>query len=140
MTEFTSDIKTISHNDADVFRVLSDLSKLDLVKDNLPEDKIKDFKFDSDSCSFRVEPVGEVRFKIIEREPNKLVKFQSENLPFDVFLWIQLVQKAEKDTKMKMTLRADLNPFIKGMVSKPLKEGLEKISSLIASLPYDKIG
>lgn len=139
MTEFTSDVKTISHNDADVFRVLSDLSKLDLIKDQIPEDKIKDFKFDSDSCSFRVDPIGEVRFNVVEREPNKLVKFKSENLPFDVFLWIQLVQKAEKDTKMKITLRADLNPFIKGMVSKPLKEGLSKISDVIASLPYDQI-
>lgn len=140
MTEFTSDIKTISHDDVDVFRVLSDLSKLELVKDQIPEDKIKDFKFDSNSCSFRVDPIGEVRFNVIEREPNKLVKFKSEKLPFDVFLWIQLVQKADKDTKMKMTLRADLSPLIKGMVSKPLKEGLEKISDIIASLPYDKIG
>lgn len=140
MTEFTSDIKTISHDDVDVFRVLSDLSKLELVKDQIPEDKIKDFKFDSNSCSFRVDPIGEVRFNVVEREPNKLVKFKSEKLPFDVFLWIQLVQKADKDTKMKMTLRADLSPLIKGMVSKPLKEGLEKISDIIASLPYDKIG
>lgn len=139
MTEFTSDIKTIFHNDVDIFRVLSDLSKLDLIKDQIPEDKIKDFRFDSDSCSFRVDPVGEVRFRVIEREPSKLVKFKSENLPFDVFLWIQLVQKAEKDTKMKITLRANLNPFIKGMVSKPLEEGLAKISDVIASLPYDKI-
>ena len=139
MTEFTSDVKTISHSDADVFRVLSDLSKLELVKDQIPDDKIKDFKFDSDSCSFRVDPVGEIRFQVIEREPNKLVKFKSENLPFEIFLWIQLVPKAEKDTKMKMTVRADLNPFIKGMVSKPLKDGLDKISTLIATLPYDKI-
>lgn len=139
MTEFTSDIKTIFHNDVDIFRVLSDLSKLDLIKEQIPEDKIKDFRFDSDSCSFRVDPVGEVRFRVIEREPSKLVKFKSENLPFDVFLWIQLVQKAEKDTKMKITLRANLNPFIKGMVSKPLEEGLAKISDVIASLPYDKI-
>jgi hypothetical protein len=40
---------------------------------------------------------------------------------------------------MKITLRADLNPFIKGMVSKPLQEGLEKIADMIAELPYDKI-
>lgn len=139
MTEFTSDIKTIFHNDVDIFRVLSDLSKLDLIKEQIPEDKIRDFRFDSDSCSFRVDPVGEVWFRVIEREPSKLVKFKSENLPFDVFLWIQLVQKAEKDTKMKITLRANLNPFIKGMVSKPLEEGLAKISDVIASLPYDKI-
>lgn len=139
MTEFISDVKTIPHNEEDIFRVLSDLSKLDLIKDRIPGDKIKDFRFDSDSCSFCVDPVGEARFRVVEREPCKLVKFKSENLPFDVFLWIQLVRKAEKDTKMKITFRADLNPFIKGMVSKTLKEGLEKISDMIASLPYDRI-
>lgn len=139
MTEFTSDIKTISHNDGEIFRVLADLSKLDSIKDQIPEDKIKELTFDGDSCSFRVSPVGEVRFKVVEREPNKLVKFKSENLPFDVFLWIQLTRKAEKDTAMKMTLRAALNPLIKSMVSQPLQDGLDKISDLIASLPYDTI-
>lgn len=139
MTEFTSDIKTIPHNDLEIFRVLADLSKLDHLKDRIPEDKIRDLKYDSDSVSFRVDPVGEVRFNIIEREANKLIKFKSENLPFETFLWIQLVQKAENDTKMKITLRADLNPLIKGMVSKPLKEGMGKIADLLAALPYDQI-
>jgi hypothetical protein len=85
MTEFTSDVKTIFHNDEVVFHVLSDLSKLELIKDQIPADKIRDFAFDSDSCSFRVDPVGEVKFRIVDREPNKLVKFKSENLPFEVF-------------------------------------------------------
>lgn len=139
MTEFVSEIKTIPHNDGDVFRVLSDLSKLELVKDKVPQDKIKDFKFDSDSCSFNVSPVGEVRFEVIEREPNKLVKFKSANLPFETFLWIQLVSKDENDTKLKITVRSKINPLMKGMVSKPLQEGIDKIASLIASLPYDTI-
>lgn len=139
MTEFTSDIKKIPHNDEAVFRVLSDLSKLDLVKDKIPQDKIQDFKFDSDSCSFNVSPVGEVRFRVVEREPNKLVKFQSENLPFDTTLWIQLVQKSENDTRMKITVRSKINALMKGMVSKPLQEGIDKISDLIAGLPYDQI-
>ncbi len=139
MTEFTSDIKTIPHNDAEIFRVLSDLSKLDLIKDKIPEDKIKDFKFDSDSCSFNISPIGEVRFKVVEREPNKLVKFQSENLPFETFLWIQLVQKETYNTKMKITVHSKINTLMKGMVSKPLQEGINKISDLIANLPYDQI-
>lgn len=139
MTEFVSDIKTIPHNDEDIFRVLSDLSKLELVKDKVPQDKIKDFRFDTDSCTFSISPVGEVTFRIVEREPNKTVKFQSENLPFDTYLWIQLVQKAEKDTKMKITIRSKINALMKGMVSKPLQEGIDKISDMIASLPYDQI-
>lgn len=139
MTEFVSDVKTIAHSDADVYRVLSDLSKLALIKDQLPEDKIKDFTYDKDSCSFRVDPIGAVKFTIVEREPNKLVKFKSENLPFDVFLWIQLMEKAATDTKMRITLKADLNPFIKPMVDKPMKEAVDKVSDVLAQLPYDQL-
>lgn len=139
MTEFVSDVKTISHSDAEVFRVLSDMSKLELVKDRIPEDKIKEFTFDADSVSFKVDPIGQVKFLVVEREPNKLVKFKSENLPFDVFLWIQLVGKQETETKMRLTVKADINPFMKGMVTKPMKEAVAKISDMIADLPYDKI-
>ena len=139
MTEFTSEVRTIPHNDADVFRVLSDFRKLELVKDKIPEDKLKDFLFDQDSVSFRVDPVGKVTFHVLEREPNKLVKFKSERLPFDLFLWIQLVSKAEKDTRLRMTVKADLNPFIRGMVEKPMKEAVDKISDILAQLPYDQI-
>lgn len=139
MTEFIGEVKTIPHNDADVFRVLSDLRKIGLIKDKIPEDKIKDFSFDEDSVSFRVDPVGMVTFLVVEREPNKLVKFRSDRLPFDIFLWIQLVGKAERDTRLRMTVKADLNPLIRGMVEKPMKEAVNKISDMLAQLPYDQI-
>lgn len=139
MTEFVSDVKAIPHGEADVFRVLSDMGKLELLKDRIPKDKIKEFTFDADSVSFRVDLVGQVKFQVVEREPAKLVKFKSENLPFDVFLWIQLVPKAENDTRMRLTVRADLNPFIKSMVAKPMREAVDKISDALAALPYDRI-
>lgn len=139
MTEYVSDIKTVPHSDRDIFRVLSDLQNLEEVEEFLPGDKISDFSFDSDTVSFRVDPVGKVSFRVVEREPDKLVKFKSERLPFDIFLWIQLVPKADQDTRMKITVRADLNPFIKGMVDKPLREVVDKISEALARLPYDRL-
>jgi hypothetical protein len=139
MTEFVSDVKIIPHNDADVYRILSDLNKLELAKSRLPEDKIKDFTFNTDSVSFRIDPVGNVKFVVIEREANKLIKLKSEAMPFDVFLWVQLVSKDEKETAMRLTVRAELNPFIKGMIEKPMKEAVEKISSTLAALPYDEL-
>ncbi|HKM45607.1 MAG TPA: hypothetical protein VJY12_09145 [Dysgonamonadaceae bacterium] len=139
MTEFVSDIKKIAHPNKMVFDVLSDLSKLELLKDRLPSDKITEFTCDQDSCSFSVAPVGRVKFVVVDREPNKTIKFRSEQLPFEVNVWVQLVSKAEDDTRMKITLRADLNTFIKPMVSKPMKEGVDKISDVIASLPFDQL-
>lgn len=139
MTEFVSEVKTILHSNADIYRVLSDMGKLNLVKDRIPSDKIEGFTFNRDSCSFRVNPIGEVKFDVVERQPNKLVKFKSENLPFDVFLWIQLVSKGKKDTKMRLTVRADLNSFLKPMISRPMKETLDKIADVLTQLPYDSI-
>ena len=38
---------------------------------------------------------------------------------------------------MKLTIKAELNPFIKGMVKKPLMEGLEKIADLLQVIKYE---
>ncbi|MDR0349814.1 MAG: SRPBCC family protein [Tannerella sp.] len=137
MTEYTSDIKTIPYNDEPVFSMLSDMSNLERIKDRIPDDKVKGFSFDRDSCSFEINPVGKIEFKIIDREPNKTIKFETVNSPVPINLWIQLKQIKEKTTKMKMTIRADLNPLLKPMVSKPLQDALDKISDVIAALPYE---
>lgn len=139
MTEFVSDIKTILHSDADVFRVLSDLSNLEKVKERIPEEKVSDFTFDADHVSFRADPVGTITFTVVEREPNKLVKFKSEHLPFDLYLWLQFVSKAEKDTKLRMTVRAEVSPMLKAVVAKPIREMMDTITDLLVQLPYDRL-
>ena len=150
MTEFVSEVKTIPFNEDRIFNMLSDLSNLGKVQDRIPQDKIQDFEFDKDSCSystvksafgifscsFSVAPVGKITFQIVEREPNKTIKFTTTNSPVPLFLWIQLKQVEENDTRMKITVRAELNPFIKPMVSKPLQDAIDKISTMLASLPY----
>lgn len=137
MTEFTSDIKTIQYSDNQIFEVLSDLRKLDLLKDKLPQDKLSDFSYDQDYCSVNVNPIGKVKFVIVEREPNSTIKFEAQQLPFKLNMWIQLKPGSENnDTKMKVTVKADLNPFLKPMVSKPLQGGLDKMTDLLASIPY----
>lgn len=136
MTEFVSEVKAIPHNEDRIFNLLSDLSNLEKIKDRIPEDKIKDFEFDKDSCTFTVAPVGKITFQIVEREPYKTIKFTTTNSPVPLFLWIQLKQVAENDTRMKLTVKAELNAFLKPMVSKPLQEALDKISTVLASLPY----
>lgn len=136
MTEFVSEIKAIPHNEDRIFNLLSDLSNLEKIKDRIPDDKINDFEFDKDSCSFTVAPVGKITFQIVERDPYKTIKFTTTNSPVPLFLWIQLKQVAENDTRMKLTVKAELNAFLKPMVSKPLQEALDKISTVLASLPY----
>ena len=139
MTEFVSDVKEIPYSRQDIYPVLADLTSLDLVKDKLPEDKIKNLSFDKDSCTINVSPVGDITFEIVERTENDTIKFQGKNTPVDVSFWIQLVEKSANDSKMKLTIKADLNVFLKPMLSKPLSEGIQKIADVLAKLPYKDI-
>lgn len=138
MSKFESGIKHIPHPQTAVYNALSDLSNLDKVKDRLPEDKIKDLSFDSDSLTIGA-PMGSVSMRIIEREEPKCIKFATEKSPIAANLWIQIVPEGEDVCKMKLTIKADINPFIKGMVAKPLQEGLEKIADVLAMIPYNNI-
>lgn len=117
--------------------MLSDLSHLESVRSRIPEDKIKDFTFDSDSLSVDVAPVGKIRLRIVNREEPKCIKFETEQSPVPFNFWIQLLPVSETSCKMKLTIKAELNPFIKGMVKKPLEEGLEKIVDTLQIINYE---
>ena len=73
----------------------------------------------------------------MEREEPKCIKFETADSPVHFNLWIQVVPNGDNASKMKLTIKAELNPFIKGMVKKPLMEGLEKIADLLQVIKYE---
>ena len=136
MTKFESTVKVIPYSQERVYEKLSDLSNLEALKDRLPEDKVKDISFDSDTLSFSVAPVGQLTLKIVEREPSKCIKFETTNSPLPFNLWIQLVATTDEECKLKATIGMELNPFMKAMVQKPLQEGLEKMAETLSLINY----
>lgn len=136
MSNFESNVKVIPYSQERVYNKLSDLSNLEAVKDRLPQDKVQDLSFDSDTLSFSVPPVGQLTLQIIEREPCKCIKLATTNSPIPFNMWIQLVETGEEECKMKVTIGMDINPFMKAMVQKPLQEGLEKMVEMLAIINY----
>ena len=137
MSKFESSIQQVPYSQEAVYRNISDMSNLEKVRHRVPEDKVKDFHFDQDSVSVNVPPVGEIRLRIINREEPKCVKFETEQSPLPFFLWIQVLPVTETSSKLKVTVDADLPFMLKGMVSGPLKEGVEKIAQALAMIPYE---
>lgn len=136
MTQFESSIKTVSASQEQVYARLSDLTNLESMKDKIPADKIQDLAFDSDTLSFSINPVGKVTLRIVEREPYKCIKFETTHSPLPFNLWIQLAPLSDSECKIKLTIKAEINPFIKGMIQKPLQEGLEKMADLLSKISY----
>lgn len=137
MAQFESSIKQIPYPQQAVYDMLSDLSNIERVKDRIPEDKLNNLSFDSDSISIDVAPVGAISMRIIEREEPKTIKFESENSPMPFNFWIQLLPTSDTESKMRLTIKADIPIFLKAMVSKPLQEGIEKIADALAMIPYE---
>lgn len=137
-TKFESSIRQIGHSQEAVYRTLSDLSNLERVRDRIPQDKLDDFSFDSDHIAIKAPMVGEIRLHIVDREAPKTIKFETEQSPIPFNFWIQLLPITEATCKMKLTIKAEINPFIKGMVQKPLQEGIEKIADALQMINYSE--
>lgn len=136
MATFESTIRQIDYPQQSVYQLLSDLSNIDKVKDRIPEDKVKDLTFDTDSIAIKT-PMGAVKLAIVERDEPKCIKFETTESPLPFNFWIQILPVTAQSSKMKLTIKADLNPFIKGMVSKPLQEGIEKIADALQAIKYE---
>jgi len=136
MSKFESKIKQVPYSQKSVFDMLSDLNNIERVRDRIPEDKIKDLKFDSDSVSIS-SPMGPVTLRVVEREEPKCIKFETEKSPVPMNLCIQMLPTSETESKLKVTISADLPFFMAAMAKKPLEEGVEKIAEALAMIPYE---
>ena len=141
MAQFESSIKHIPYSQERVYNKLSDLNniasiqeRMDALKDKL-EGKLEDLSFDRDSLTIKVQGIS-LTLRIIEREPMKCIKFEGEHSPSPLTLWIQILPVTEEEAKLKATIRAEVNMFMKTMVSKPLQDGVEKLAEMLATISY----
>lgn len=136
-TKFESSIKHVPYRQQAVYDNISDLRNLEKVRDRIPEDKVSDFRFDQDTVSLNVAPVGELMLRICDRDEPKCVKFETTQSPVPFNIWIQVLPVDDTSSKMKCTVKAALNPFIKGMLEKPLQDAIEKIADALAQIKYE---
>jgi len=119
-----SKIGQLRSDDSRIYNFLSDCNNFQFAVN----EKVKNWQSDNDSCRFSIDGVGELIFRIVERRPNDLIKFAIENVKAEnMFLWVQLKSVNQSDTRVKLTAKLELNPVLQMMISKPLKQGLDKI-------------
>lgn len=155
MTKKESEIKYISRPVNVVYERLANLRNLQILKDKIddpqvqammasqvPADKIEQVKsvlekmeFTEDSVAID-SPLGHVNLNIVEREEPKLLKFGAEGAPIPLNLWIQLLPTDELNSKLKVTVGAEVNLFMKAMVGKPLQQAADGLAQVLSVIPY----
>jgi len=146
LNKYISNVKVIPHNQQIVFDYLSNFENLsgylnsgliEKITKQVPQIKITNFESDRDSCRFNITGMGLAQIRIVNREPFKTIKVESSGgLPLSFTFWIQLLPASAFETKMRLTLHADLNMMIKMMVGEKLQEGINQLAQTLATLPY----
>ena len=124
--QFESNVKHVPYSQERVYNKLSDLNnlegvreRLDMVKDKL-DGKLEDMSFDRDSITLKVQGIS-LTLRIIEREPLKCIKFEGDKSPIPLNLWIQILPVTQEEAKMKVTIRAEVNMFMKAWCQSPCR-------------------
>lgn len=130
---FESKIGKVAMPSERIFNFVSDFNNF---KNYIPADKISNWQSDGDTCHFTVNGMGEVGLKIVEKKPFDLVKITGDGLSNHHFLlWVQIKEAAAADSRVKVTLKADINPVMKMMVSKPIQKFLDMLVDSFEKMP-----
>ena len=88
----------------------------------MPADKLDELRKYAQGLSFEADaihiasPMGNITLRVVEREAPKCIKFASEGSPVQLYVWIQLLPHGAYESKLRVTVGAEVNFFMKGMV------------------------
>ena len=120
-----------------IYRVLSNMESLEKVKDLIPKDKIQEMEIEPDRVRLKVDGLAQkITIAIVDRIENDTIKFGAEGIPMDANFWIQLKEVSPTDTRIKLTVKADIPFMFKFMVEKKLQQGLDQAADMLAQFPY----
>jgi uncharacterized membrane protein len=120
-----------------IYRVLSNMESLNKVKDLIPKDKVQEMEIEPDRVHLKVDGLAQkITIVIVDRIENDTIKFGAEGIPMDANFWIQLKEVSPTDTRIKLTVKADIPFMFKFMVEKKLQQGLDQAADMLAQFPY----
>lgn len=136
-TKYESKITSAPCSAQQIYRVLSDMRSLERVRNLIPQDKIQEMDIEPDRVRMKVDGLAQkITVAIVDRIENDTVKFGLEGIPMDGNFWIQLKEVSPTDTRIKLTVKADIPFMFKFMVEKKLQTGLDQAADMLAQFPY----
>ena len=120
-----------------IYHVLSNMESLERVRNLILQDKIQEMEISPDRVRMKVDGLGQkITIAIVDRIENDTIKFGAEGIPMDANFWIQMKEVSPTDTRLKLTVKADIPMMFKFMIEKKLQTGLDQAADMLAQFPY----
>ena len=135
--KYESKIQSIPAPVDKVFPVLSNLKNLERVCELIPADKVQEMEITEDTVKFKVDGLAQkIAIRIVDKVENDTIKFGLDNMPMSANFWIQLKEVAPNDTRVKLTVKADIPIFFRMMIEKKLQQGIDDAAVMLTQFPY----
>ena len=136
-TKYESKITSANCSAQQIYRVISNLQNLERVRDKIPQDKIQEIEIEPDCIRLKVDGLAQIiTIAIVDKIENDTVKFGAEGVPMDANFWIQLKEVSPVDTRIKLTLKADIPMMFKMMIGSKIQTGLDQAAEMLSQFPY----
>ena len=136
-SKYESKITSAPCSAAQIYRVLSNMQNLERVKDMIPQDKIQEMQISPDRVRMKIDGLGQkISIAIVDRVENDTVESGAEGIARQANFWIQMKEVNPTDTRLKLTVKADIPMMFKFMIEKKLQNGLDQAAEMLAQFPY----
>lgn len=136
-TKYESAVKSVPASAAQIYNVLGNLENLNRVRDLIPQDKVQELEITSDYIRMKVDGLGQkIVIRIVDRIENDTLKFGLDNVPMQANFWIQMKQVNPTDTRIRLTIKADIPVMFKMMIGSKIQKGLDDAAQMLTQFPY----
>jgi len=138
-SKYESKICAVNADAHSIYAVLGNLENLNRVRDLIPQDKVSEMEVSADMVRMKVDGLGQkICIRIVDRIEDDTLKFGAENIPMDMNFWIQLKQVAPRDTRIKLTLHAEIPMMFRMMIGSKIQKGLDDAAQMLSQFPYEQ--
>ena len=135
--KYESAVTKVAASAAQIYSVFSNLRNLERVKDMIPQDKVQEMEIEAESVRMKVDGLGQkITILIVDKTENVVIKYGAEGIPMEMNFWIQMKEVAPMDTRIKLTLKADIPMMFKMMLDKKIQQGIDQAAAMIAQFPF----
>ena len=135
--KYESAVTKVAASAAQIYSVFSNLRNLERVKDMIPQDKVQEMEIEAESVRMKVDGLGQkITILIVDKIENEVIKYGAEGIPMEMNFWIQMKEVAPMDTRIKLTLKADIPMMFKMMLDKKVQQGIDQAAAMIAQFPF----
>ena len=137
MAKYTGKTVTVNHPAQEIFDKVSNMSSFQERIDSLPQEareKLGEVKFTDDRIIINAPGVGELNFKVVERESPTLIRLEAENSPVPFYIIMNFKAVNETTTDVTTSLDVEIPAMLRPLIGGKMQQAADKFSEMFSNL------